>query len=47
MNFLHNIGGSIMDLRKKKFVIIVVSGLVLVSGGTIGYQFYQENRKKL
>jgi hypothetical protein len=35
-----------MDLRKKKFVIIVISGLLLVCGGTIGYQFYQEEKKK-
>lgn len=34
-----------MDLRKNKFVIIVFSGLVLASGGTIGYQFYQEEKK--
>ncbi|PAE40688.1 hypothetical protein [Bacillus sp. 7884-1] len=35
-----------MDLRKKKFVIIVLSGLVLASGGTIGYKFYQEEKKE-
>lgn len=35
-----------MDLRKNKFVIIVLSGLVLASGGTIGYQFYQEEKKE-
>jgi hypothetical protein len=35
-----------MDIRKKKFVIIVLSGLVLASGGTIGYQFYQEEKKE-
>jgi hypothetical protein len=46
MNFLYKIGGSIMDLRKKKFVIIVLSGLVLAGGGTIGYQFYNEEKKQ-
>jgi hypothetical protein len=45
-DYLDNIGGSIMDSGKKKFVIIVVSGLVLASGGTIGYQFYQEEKKE-
>lgn len=35
-----------MDLRKKKFVIVVLAGLVLASGGTIGYQFYQEEKKE-
>jgi hypothetical protein len=45
-DYLDNIGGSIMDLRKKKFVIVVLSVLVLVSGGTIGYKFYQEEKNQ-
>jgi hypothetical protein len=44
MNFLHNIGGSIMDFRRKKFVIIFLSAIVLASGGMIGYQFYNEEK---
>jgi hypothetical protein len=35
-----------MNLRKYKFAIIVLSGLVLAGGGTIGYQFYQEEKKE-
>ncbi|MFP7296775.1 DUF6241 domain-containing protein [Neobacillus niacini] len=35
-----------MDLRKKKFVVIFLSGLVFAGGGMLGYQFYQEEKKE-
>lgn len=33
-----------MGIRNRKFTIIVLSGLVLTSGGMIGYKFYQEEK---
>ncbi|MCM3690790.1 DUF6241 domain-containing protein [Neobacillus niacini] len=35
-----------MDFQKKKFVIIFLTAIVLVSGGMIGYQFYQKEKKE-
>jgi hypothetical protein len=35
-----------MDFRKKKFVIIFLTAIVFVSGGMIGYQFYNEEKKE-
>jgi hypothetical protein len=35
-------GGNIMDLRKHKVAIIVLSSVVLIGGGMIGYKSYQE-----
>jgi hypothetical protein len=37
-------GGNIMGLRKHKLAIIVLSSVVLIGGGMIGYKFYQESK---
>jgi hypothetical protein len=37
-------GGNIMGLRKHTLAIIVLSSVVLVGGGMIGYKFYQESK---
>ena len=36
-----------MGLRKHKFSIIVLSSVVLIGGGMIGYKFYQESKAEV
>lgn len=37
-------GGNIMGLLKHKLAVIVLSSVVLIGGGMIGYKFYQESK---